>query len=155
MTDYGLLAMDKVNKGRMHSSVLSFNYSLRPIRVLSLEGKSSAIISKQENRSLKNMSSGSITDWNHSLDLHVFPKKGWMISVKNELFDSSERSIDVNYFCDLSLSYKSKSWEIAFDGNNIFGTSEFERRILGNTIETYSVTRLRPREFIVKVCFGN
>ena len=155
MTDYGLLAMDKVNKGRMHSSVLSFNYSLRPIRVLSLEGKSSAIISKQENRSLKNMSSGSITDWNHSLDLHVFPKKGWMISVKNELFDSSERSIDVNYFCDLSLSYKSKSWEIAFDGNNILGTSEFERRILGNTIETYSVTRLRPREFIVKVCFGN
>ena len=101
------------------------------------------------------MSSGSITDWNHSLDLHVLPKKGWMISVKNELFDSSERSIDVNYFCDLSLSYKSKSWEIAFDGNNIFGTSEFERRILGNTIETYSVTRLRPREFIVKVCFGN
>lgn len=153
MTDYGLLVMDKVNKGRMHSTDLSFDYSLRPIRVLSLEGKSSAIISKQENRSMKNLSSGSITDWEHSLDLHIFPKKGWMISVKNELFDSSERSIDVNYFCDLSLSYKTKRWEIAIDGNNIFGTSEFEHRILGNTIETYSVTRLRPREFLVKFNF--
>lgn len=153
MTDYGLLVMDKVNKGRMHSSDLSFNYSLRPIRLVSLEGKSSAIISKQENRSMKNLSSGSITDWEHSLDINIFPKKGWMVSLKNELFDSTERSINVNYFCDLSLSYKTKRWEIALDGNNIFGTSEFERRILGNTIETYSVTRLRPREFLVKFSF--
>ena len=153
MTDYGLLVMDKVNKGRMHSTDLSFNYSLRPIRLVSLEGKSSAIISKQENRSMKNLSSGSITDWEHSLDINIFPKKGWMVSLKNELFDSTERSIDVNYFCDLSLSYKTKRWEIALDGNNIFGTSEFERRILGNTIETYSVTRLRPREFLVKFSF--
>lgn len=39
---------------------------------------------------------------------------------------------------------------MSLNANNLFGTLRFEQRILGNTVETYSITSLRPREFVVK-----
>ena len=73
-----------------------------------------------------------------------------MLSIKNELFHTNDKSIGTNYFLDFAISYKVKQWELSLAANNIIGTSEFERRILGNTIESYSITRLRPREILVK-----
>ena len=72
------------------------------------------------------------------------------MSIKNELFHTSDKRFGTNYFLDLALSYKIKRWELSLTANNIIGTSEFERRTLGNTIENYSVTRLRPREILIK-----
>ena len=84
------------------------------------------------------------------IKVYVFPAKGWMLSVKNELFHTNDKSIGINHFLDLAIAYKAKRWEFSVTANNLIGTSEFERRTLGNTIESYSVTRLRPREFLTK-----
>lgn len=73
-----------------------------------------------------------------------------MISMKNELFHSSEASVSTNFFMDIALCYKRKRWELSFSVNNILGTSQFERRRLGNTIEQYAITRLRPHEWVAK-----
>lgn len=47
------------------------------------------------------------------------------------------------------MSYKAKRWELTFSTNNIIGSSKLKQHVLGNTIETYMATHLRPREFLV------
>ena len=150
ITDYSLLVSGIVNDARMNTTVVTLDYSLRPAKILSVEGKSDVNIYKQKNLTSPKLSSNSTTDWEHFLNLHIFPTNGWMISIKNELFHTSDESIGTNYFLDFAVSYKAKRWELSLTANNLIGTSEFERRTLGNTIESYSITRLRPREFLVK-----
>ena len=70
-----------------------------------------------------------------------------MISIKNELFHTNDKSVGTNYFLDFAISYKVKQWELSLTANNLIGTSEFERRTLGNTIESYSVTRYGQGNF--------
>lgn len=149
-TDYSLLVSDKVNDARMSITTATLDYSLRPARVLSVEGKSDVHFYNQKNRTNPSLSLGNTTYWKHHLNLHVFPASRWMLSIKNELFHTNDKSIGTNYFLDFAISYKVKQWELSLTANNIIGTSEFERRILGNTIESYSITRLRPREILVK-----
>ena len=149
-TDYSLLVSNVVNNARMSRTTTTFDYSLRPIKALAVEGKSNVYFYKQTNLTNQSLSSGRIVYWKHFLKLHIFPAKGWMMSIKNELFHTSDKRFGTNYFLDLALSYKIKRWELSLTANNIIGTSEFERRTLGNTIENYSVTRLRPREILIK-----
>lgn len=151
ITDYKLLLADDVDKARMNFTLLSLDYSLRPIRQLSVEGKSGMDLFKQQNRTHKNLSSGSVTDWRHSLNIHFFPADKLMFSLNNSLHHTNEDGVGANYFLDLNFSYKLKRWELALLANNVIGTSVFERRILGNTVESYSITKLRPREFLAKI----
>ena len=152
VTDYCMLVSGIVNDARMNTTSVSFNYSLRPARFLSVEGKSNVNIYKQKNLTAPELSSDPTTDWEHLLKLYVFPAKGWMLSVKNELFHTNDKSIGVNHFLDLAIGYKAKRWELSVTANNLIDTAEFERRTLGNTIEWYSITRLRPREVLAKWC---
>ncbi len=149
-TDYSLLVSSLVNDARMSITTATLDYSLRPARALSVEGKSNVHFYNQKNRTNPSLSSGSTTDWKHYLNLHIFLANKWMLSIKNELFHTNDKSIGTNYFLDFAINYKVKQWELALTANNIIGTSEFERRIFGNTIESYSMTRLRPREILVK-----
>lgn len=152
-TDYKLLLAGSIDKARMNVTLVDFNYSLRPIKKLSIEGKSSMNLFEQRNLTHKDFSSGTTVDWRHNLNLHIFPFQKLMLSLKNALYHTNEEGIDINYFLDLGLSYKSKRWELFLLANNVIGTSKFERRILGNTIESYSATKLRPREFLAKLSF--
>ena len=72
-----------------------------------------------------------------------------MLSVKNQLFHTNSEGIGTSFFLDLAMSYKAKRWELTFSTNNIIGSSKLEQHVLGNTIETYMATHLRPREFLV------
>ena len=47
-----------------------------------------------------------------------------MLSWRNELYHSSEKDFGVNWFSDLSVSYKADRWEISLIGSNIVGTSQ-------------------------------
>ena len=67
----------------------------------------------------------SIRDWEHWLQLNILPAKGWIVSWRNELYHSSERDFGVNWFSDLSVSYKAGRWEVSLIGNNIVGTSQY------------------------------
>ena len=150
VTNYSMLVSGNVSDARMNATTASLNYSLRPARFLSVEGKSVVNAYKQKNLTAPELSSDSTTDWEHHLSMHIFPLNGLMLSAKNELFHTSDKSIGTNYFLDLAISYKAKRWELSLTADNIIGTSEFERRTLGNTIESYSITRLRPREILAK-----
>lgn len=150
ITNYKLLLAGSPDKARMNVTLADFNYSLRPIQALSIEGKSGMNLFEQKNLTHKEFSSGIAMDWRHTLIFFVFPSERWMLSVKNALFHTNEEGVGANYFLDLAFTYKSKRWELSVLTNNVIGTSVFERRILGNTVESYSITRLRPREFMAK-----
>lgn len=154
ITDYSLLIADMINDARMTVTKVSMDYSLTPLNRLTFNGATGMTVCRQQNLTQRNLSSGSTTRWQHLLNMHFSPTEKWMISVKNELFHSSEHGFDTNYLCDLSTSYKTKRWELSLNANNLLGTSCYERRILGNTVETYSITLLRPREFLAKLSIG-
>lgn len=149
MTDYSLLVSGNVDDARMHKIHAGLDYSLWPVKILSIKGHSDASIIRQQNLSRRQLSSGTTMDWEHHLDFHfIFGR--WMLTLKNELFHTSEEGVDANYFCDFAASYRTKRWELSLNANNMIGTSIFERRVLGNTLEQYTTTILRPREFLVK-----
>lgn len=152
-SDYKMLVSSNVNNARMQSLTISIDYSLRPSRLLSVEGKSSMQFICQQNLSRQDLSSGCTTHWQHRLSLYCFLTDSWMLTVKNEYFHNSEHYLGSNYFCDLAISYKQYGWDLSLSAQNIIGTSQYETRILGNAVENYSVTRLRPRELLAKICF--
>lgn len=152
-TDYGLLVSGQLNEARMSVTTVALHFSMRPARVLSLEGWSNVNVTRQNNMTSPALSAGNTNSWKHTLRVCVFPANGWMLSVKNQLFHSNSDGVGNSYFLDLAMSYKSKRWELSLSANNLIGTSVFEQRILGNAIETYAVTCLRPRECMVKWAF--
>ena len=60
-TDYSLLVSSMVNDARMSVTTATLDYSLRPARVLSVEGKSNVHFYNQKNRTNPGLSSGNTT----------------------------------------------------------------------------------------------
>lgn len=154
INNYKLLIADQLDKARLTTTSLKFEYSLHPIQMLTIEGNSSVRNNKQQNLSEpERYADRSITSWEHNLDLHLFPDKHWMLTLNNELYHSKGNNLGMNYYCDFSISYKAKRWELQFLTNNIFDTSQFKRQTVSSTVSTYSITTLRPREYMVKYSF--
>ena len=85
-----------------------------------------------------------VNDWEHRMQLNFLPAKRWMISLHNELYHSSEKDFGVNWFCDASLSYKADRWEVSLVGRNLAGISRYERIRVSSTLQSYTLTHLRP-----------
>lgn len=151
---YKLLIMEQVDKAQLISSSLKLDYSMHPFNMLTIEGSSTYKHNKQENKTEPNrFKPTKISSWEHQLGFNLLPSEHWQVSLSNELYHSKGKNLGVNYFCDFSISYKAKRWELACMTNNIFGTSRFKRQTLTNTIMAYSITTLRPREYMLKYSF--
>lgn len=150
LSDYSYLSGNEVVDARTAEYAASADYSLRPARWMSVQGYSGVVISR---RNVEGLAPTGIRDWEHWLQLNFLPAKGWMVSWRNELYHSSERDFGVNWFSDLSVSYKADRWEISLIGSNILGTSQYERVRVSSTVQSYTLTHLRPREVLLKVCW--
>lgn len=150
LSDYSYLSGNEVVDARTAEYAASADYSLRPARWMSVQGYSGVVISRRNDEGL---APTGIRDWEHWLQLNFLPAKGWMVSWRNELYHSSERDFGVNWFSDLSVSYKADRWEISLIGSNILGTSQYERVRVSSTVQSYTLTHLRPREVLLKVCW--
>lgn len=154
VNQYKLLISKKLDNAQMTSTMLKLDYSMHPCKILSIEGYSSFRNNKQENRSEpERFKSTTVSSWEHKLGFHLLPDEHWMVSLNNELYHSKGQNLGVNYYCDLTVSYKTKRWELSFLTYNLFGTSQFKRQSISNTIMSYSITTLRPREYMVKYSF--
>ena len=149
-TTYAFLSSGQVMKSRMDSYAASLDYSLRPAKWLSVEGKSGATVTCRKELSGASVPLSSVVDWSHYANFHILPAAGWMLSWNNELYHSSEEGFGLNYFCDLSLSYRTNRWEITLSANNVIGTAEYRQRVVSSTLQSYTLTYLRPREFLLK-----
>ena len=149
-TDYAFLSSGRMMDARMDGYAVSLDYALRPAKWLSVEGKSEATVTCRKDLSDASVPVSRVTDWTHFAQFHILPAAGWMLSWNNELYHSSEKSLGLNYFCDVSLSYRTKRWELSLAANNVVGTAEYRQRVVSSTLQSYTLTYLRPREFLLK-----
>lgn len=142
-TGHAYLLDGAVQKAVVNAYTVSLDYSSRPLRWWTVEGKTSAAVSRRN-------SGGSITDWSHSLGFHFTPGSGWMFTIDNELYHSNGTGTGLNHFCDVALQYGRDRWEIALAANNIIGTSGYRQVSVSATMQSYTMTYLRPREVMLK-----
>ena len=142
-TEYAYLLNGTVQDGKLNTYSVALDYSIRPFRWWTVEGKSAMRISHRNQ-------SSNITDWSHFLDFHLIPSSRWMFTINNELYHSNDKGFGLNYFCDVSLHYKKDRWEISLLGNNIIGTSEYRHVSISATIQSYTLTYLRSREVMLQ-----
>ena len=146
-SDYCYLSGGAVSRASVNVLSASADYSVRPASWLSVEGASGVAATR---RVQGESASEWIRDWSHRLGVNVLPARGWMVSLDNELYHSSERDFGVNFFSDLSVGYRAKRWELTCKATNIFGTSEYQRVRVSSTVQSWSMTYLRPRGYLVK-----
>lgn len=145
-----MLVSGVLAKNRMNVYHASFDYSLKPVKGISIQGKSKMMIcNRQEKTAPYNESA--VIDWSHSLGINFNPAGGWIFSLNNEIYHSNEKSFGVNCFCDISVGYKSKKWELSLMADNIIGNSVYEQVNVSSITRFYSMTRLRPREYLMKL----
>ena len=149
-SDYCYLSAGKVADARTAGYTVSLDYSFRPARWMTVEGGS---LLEMTRRIVEGTATASVNDWEHRMQLNFLPAKRWMISLHNELYHSSEKDFGVNWFCDASVSYKADRWELSLAGRNLVGTSQYERVHISSAVQSYTLTYLRPREVVVKVCW--
>jgi len=148
---YRYLISETVVPASYHRTLLSIGLSYKPLPILTLEESSIMSLSKQH-RNVTNAASAfsqRTRNFNHEFNVFFTPKK-WVVKWANELYHSSDESASFNFFSDLSVSRIVKGGEVSLSFNNLFGNSTYERRIVSTRAITYSQTRLRPREILVK-----
>lgn len=145
-----MLVSGVLAKNRMNVYHASFDYSLKPVKGISIQGKSKMMICNRQEKTAPYNESG-VIDWSHSLGINFNPAGGWIFSLNNEIYHSNEKSFGVNCFCDISIGYKSKKWELSLVADNIIGNSVYEQVNVSSITRFYSMTRLRPREYLMKL----
>lgn len=138
------LMLESVTPCRMKSTALSADISIQPAEWLSAEAKSHMSITGQENRRDSRLSSPTQRSFSHEINLYVMPGN-WQIEWRNEMYHSSDGSVSANFFSDLSVSYRKKTYEAGLSIDNIFGNDKYDRRTITTTQRIYAVSRLRPR----------
>ena len=89
----------------------------------------------------------------HQLKIFLLPGK-WQIEWMNELYHSNDESVSTNYFSNLSISYRTKTYEIGLQCSNLFGTRDYRRHYTTSYTDVIVLNQLRPREFLFKVFFN-
>lgn len=147
VSEFEYLSSGAVEQTDLYLYDVSFDYALRPFKWWTVEGKTCATINKRNH-------SESLVDWSHSLDLHFLPESRWMLSLENEMYHSNEKEFGLNFFSDISLGYKTNRWKLNFGVNNIIGTSEYKRMAVSAMMQSYTLTLLRPRDYMLKFSVG-
>lgn len=148
--DSQMLVSGSITKNRMTEYNTSFDYSFKPLRGLSIQGNSKMTISHREEKTAP-YSGSRVIYWAHSNGINLNPTGGWLFSLNNEIYHSNEKSFGVNHFCDFSIAYKAKSWELSLNARNIIGSSIYEQIFISSANRSYSMTYLRPREINLKI----
>lgn len=138
--NYHLLIDNKVSPQHSQSSKCNFSLSGRIFQWFTFEETSGFFYSRSK-------LSSSLKSYQHQLKLYLVPKN-WQIEWTNECYHSNDKSVSFAYFCDMSASYRTKTYEIGLTCSNLFGTKRFERKYITDYLQSYSITKLRPRELM-------
>ncbi|MGM9713023.1 MAG: hypothetical protein ACI3Y5_02755 [Prevotella sp.] len=138
---------------KMTRTSVSVDYSMGPARWISFEGNTTVRFTGLKRQTGETWADVSTRYWIHSLDIYFYPLKSVMLGIKNSLHDSNQHELGTNYFCDMSVSYKTSRSEWSLELNNLIGTKQYERINISTTTQSYQLTRLRPREVMLKYSF--
>lgn len=152
-SDYDLLVSDVVTPFKMDNLVVSADISLQPAEWLSFEAYSSYTMSGLKNKSNGEHLMPTLNSFNHGIKAFLMPGY-WQIEWDNEIYHSNDKSVSFNYFSDISVSYRRKTYEIGLSLNNIFGNNTYSRQTINTTVCRYQVMQLRPRSVMARISFN-
>ena len=136
---------------KMRSDNVGLGFSVQPFAWFSLNAKTDLHRATQYTNAYE---SETTTSWqSNQLNLHFYLGK-WQASLKNEWQTSSEKDVDSRCFSDFSLVYRTKVFEAGLDVHNLLGYDTVENYMLTTSMRVFSVSRLRPRELMVRVAFN-
>ena len=145
-TNYDLLINHSLARQHTRNGRASLRFSLKPTRWLSIEEESAYHYSHQ---SMTN----ELQSWNHELKVFILPGK-WQIEWTNELYHSNDKSVSTNYFSDLSISYRAKTFEAGLLCSNLFGTRNYRRHYTTDYTDIIVLNQMRPRDFLCRILFN-
>ena len=145
-TNYDLLINHSLARQHTRNGRASLRFSLKPTRWLSIEEESAYHYSHQ---SMTN----ELQSWNHELKVFILPGK-WQIEWTNELYHSNDKSVSTNYFSDLSISYRAKTFEAGLLCSNLFGTRNYRRHYTTDYTDIIVLNQMRPRDFLCRIMFN-
>ena len=143
---YDLLIGDALSRQNARNGSATLRFSMKPTRWLSIEEESAYRYSHRSR-------TDALQSMEHQLKLFLLPGK-WQIEWMNELYHSNDESVSTNYFSDLSISYRTKTYEIGLQCSNLFGTRDYRRHYTTSYTDVIVLNQLRPREFLFKVFFN-
>lgn len=143
---YDLLIGNVLSRQNARNGSATLRFSMKPTRWLSIEEESAYRFSHRSR-------TDALQSMEHQLKLFLLPGK-WQIEWMNELYHSNDESVSTNYFSDLSISYRTKTYEIGLQCSNLFGTRDYRRHYTTSYTDVIVQNQLRPREFLFKVFFN-
>ena len=143
---YDLLIGNVLSRQNARNGSATLRFSMKPTRWLSIEEESAYRFSQRSR-------TDALQSMEHQLKLFLLPGK-WQIEWMNELYHSNDESVSTNYFSDLSISYRTNTYEIGLQCSNLFGTRDYRRHYTTSYTDVIVLNQLRPREFLFKVFFN-
>lgn len=150
-SNYSMLIGEIPQPFQMLNTSVSANVSCNPYEWLGMSLSSDYHYSRQHNKNGESYEP--LRSFSHQARFFLMPGH-WQIEWNNEIYHSNDESVSFTYFSDFSLSYRTRSYEIGLLLNNIFGKNEYCRKQISDTQFCYTVTRIRPREVLLKMDFN-
>jgi hypothetical protein len=134
---------------RSQSNMLGASLTLSPIRQFNLEGNV-RLTSRQLKRTDPDIKKyDAVRNSEFELNLNYLPNKKIFFSFTNELYHNNTTNTS-RYYSDFSISYRFKQNEIQVLANNLFGKTKDEKYGISSYSETYNLTYLHGRQFLLK-----
>lgn len=151
-TSYLSVIRGNVEKYALDALSASVDISYRLSSLLNFQLKSKMSASRRRCNDNPSLSTPYVVDWAHNASVNLFPLKGLRISAECDVYHSNEKDYGVNSFLDIFAGYKRGKWEISCSARNVVGTNEYRQVRISSTLQTNSITVLRPREYLLKFC---
>lgn len=151
-TSYLSVIRGAVEKYALDAFSASADISYRFSSLFNFQLKSKMSASRRRCNDNPSLSTPYVVDWAHNATVNLFPLKGLRIGAECDVYHSNEKDYGMNSFLDLSAGYKRGKWEISCAARNVAGTNEYRKVRISSTLQTYSITVLRPREYLLKFC---
>ncbi len=152
LTRYNTYQNHSIEKIKICHTDINFSFSSRPLEFLSVEGNARIMRSHNGMRN-SFLSNSTIVDYRGNINVNLF-FNNWMIMLKNSLFDNNQKYASTNYFSDIKLSYKRKTYEITLDCYNLWNNNQLINSYIDMFESVYSINRLHPREIIAGIHFN-
>lgn len=151
-TSYLSVIRGNVEKYALDALSASVDISYRLSSLLNFQLKSKMSASRRRCNDNPSLSTPYVVDWAHNASVNLFPLKGLRIGAECDVYHSNEKDYGVNSFLDIFAGYKRGKWEISCSARNVVGTNEYRQVRISSTLQTNSITVLRPREYLLKFC---
>ncbi len=146
----GLLLSGKPIQSKGESFNVSETFSVHPTLQVTITQTTTYNNYRSKNTTLSHRS---IQTFNHHLDFIFMPGK-WQMEWKNECYHSNDKDMKFSFFSDLSVSFRTKAYELGVFCYNLLGRNRYEHRFVTAESMNYYIYRLRPRELMLKLCLS-